>query len=257
MLVHFPIALLFTAWVLDVWTYRRANLLREQTGLLILTLGLLSLGATIVAGAIAAHEVLVTATTAPLLAAHEHAAMLTAILVLGATIGRYRARALWRRQAPLTQVTLAAPRRPMTAATRRAWRWALAAELASFAAITVTGTLGGQMVYDHGLGVAVTTASPRPAAQVSLAGPRRPGSGSTRPGAATADVSATISAGQQIWQTTCAACHGSPPPFTAAFVTRMGARSLITFISQRMPPSQPVTPHQAQQIVTYLQAQSP
>jgi len=82
MVVHFPIALLFTAFLLDVWAYRRQHLAGDVVGVTVLTLGLVSLGVALAAGEVAQHEVLVTATTAPLLAAHKRDAIVTALLVL-------------------------------------------------------------------------------------------------------------------------------------------------------------------------------
>jgi uncharacterized membrane protein len=235
MVVHFPIALLFTAFLLDVVAFWRRNPFWERMGIIILGLGVLGLGAAIAAGFIAESQVLPTAQVAPILAAHRRDGLITGgvfLVVLGV---RWYVHRRWAEGTPERREAGRGGQRVMSSQTVRLWVASLGSYLIGLTLLSATGVVGGSMVYDHGLGVA----TPPPV----TAGARRTPTASGNPDAA---------AGARVWRTTCARCHGTTPPFTSAIVTSRGDTALITFIADNMPPGAPVGTSTAKQVVAYL-----
>jgi uncharacterized membrane protein len=238
MVVHFPIALLFLAGLVDLFACYRQDLLWEHAGFVAMVGGWLSLGAALLAGWAAEQGVAVAAGARSLVAAHERDGVVTALVVTLTVFLRWRARRAWRAQAPLTTVGLAEPRRAMKPATRRAWMATGVGYVASLVMVSVTGTLGGSLVYRHGVGLVSRLAPP----------------GVPAPVVPSDRSSAAVKAGAQIWADTCSGCHGNPPPFNAAVVAQVGTASLESFIAQNMPPGRPVGPRQARRLVRYFES---
>lgn len=238
MLVHFPIALLFVAFFLDVLAYIRQDLFWEQAGSVILALGFLSIVAAILAGLVSEHFALVTPQVAPILRAHRRDGLLTGFLFLLVLVVRFMAHRQWldgdkARGEPL----LHHARKRMSERTRFIWKVALGAYSVALLSLAVTGVVGGSMVYDHGLGVAT------PPPGVAGSAKRPPTQRLTSPAAVS---------GARIWTTTCSRCHGSPSPFTQTVVQSRGEQTLIKFISTNMPPGSPVGTAKATDVVAYM-----
>lgn len=230
MLVHFPIALLFTSFLLDIVAVWRRDRFFERAGLVLLWMTLISVTLAILAGLYAASHVLVTPTVKPLLAAHRRDGIITGLviaLVVFLRLPRHRA---WTRRRP-DESTLRE--------TFRSWAAPLGAYALGLILISVTGDLGGSMVYGHALGVAALP----PTTVESTRSAKTPSRARSTP---------TTTAGQQIYVTTCARCHGPTPPFTSALVSSMGASAMQQFISTRMPPGNPVSSSQAKALVQYF-----
>lgn len=236
MLVHFPIALLFTSFLLDAIAVWRRDRFFERAGLVLLWLTLLAVFLAIVAGLYAAGHLLVTPTVRPLLQAHRRDGIITGLVVAAIVLLRLRTHRAWNRTRDLTA---AAPRDAL-----RSWYYAGAAYIFGLIMISTTGVLGGSMVYDHGLGVA---AAPPTAVQSA-----RPPTSSTTTTKTPSSSTAGAAQGKQIYTTTCTRCHGPTPPFTHSLVSSMGAPNLQQFIASRMPPGNPVSASQAQALVQYF-----
>lgn len=229
MLVHFPIALLFTAFLLDFMAIWRQDRVLERMGMVLLWLTFVSAIAAIVAGLYAASHLLVPPTVQPLLRAHRRDGIITGMAIALVTLLRFWTRGRWSARAsqharPLDRLKL--------------WASPLAAYGVALVMIATTGDLGGSMVYGHGLGV--TSKAPA----VSNARPPSTSQSAVR--------SSTASIGRKIYASTCSRCHGPTPPFTHALVSSMGASSMQQFISTRMPPGHPVSPAQAKALVQYF-----
>ncbi|MBX5467043.1 MAG: DUF2231 domain-containing protein [Firmicutes bacterium] len=162
MVVHFPIALLYLATLIDfvaVVRPRHRSHAYHQFGFWILTLALVSLVAAALAGVVSEQFAHWTPATRAILEAHQRDALITGLL---ASLG-------WVLQ-------LATPFREVR---REAWSiagrgrvswgvWVLVA--AATAMVSVTGTLGGSMVYHHGVGISAVSRGALPAAGGGKAG---------------------------------------------------------------------------------------
>jgi uncharacterized membrane protein len=134
MVVHFPIALMFTAALADLVGIATKRAQAAVMGFALETLGLVSLAAAAAAGWISEHAVaLADPRVRALLSAHKRDAVLASLVF--ATVWLYRA-ARWRRFGA-----------------GASWL-ALAGMAAGLALLTVTASLGGSLVYEHGVGVA-------------------------------------------------------------------------------------------------------
>jgi uncharacterized membrane protein len=216
MVVHFPIAIAFLLLLSEVLAVVRPNdPFFARSGLYLYVLELVALVAAAVAGVISSHFAVPTAGVPALLAAHKRDAVLTGL----AFSASFAVRLL-----PI----LSGRRRPSPSPA------SLALLAVGLTLLITTASLGGTMVYDHGLGVSLAT---RPH---STALPRRTGARSSLQG-------------ETLWQTTCSTCHGDPPPFSKAFVEARGRENLVTFIAQNMPPGNPVGRTAAEALVRYLE----
>jgi uncharacterized membrane protein len=231
MLVHFPIALLFTAFLLDAVAVWRGDRFWARAGMVVLWLALISSALAIAAGLYAASHVLVNPSVKPLLRAHRRDGILTGLAVMLVVGLRLR---VGSRGANGGSGPDSLPLR------LRQWAYPLGGYVLALIMISITGDLGGSMVYGHGLGVAAT-----PPAVVSGARPTR------TPATATSNA-AQIATGRHIYVSTCTTCHGPTPPFTHALVQSMGSGAMAQFITSRMPPGNPVSPAQAKALVSYF-----
>jgi uncharacterized membrane protein len=147
MVVHFPIALTYLAAateLLGAVTGRRRDRFLDRASWWLLTLALVALVVAAVAGVVSEQSVRWDPSMARLLSRHQHWAELTGLLALGAWAVRW--------------LTPYAPRagEAWTALGTGRGRPTLASLLllvGAAAAITVTGSLGGSLVYGHGAGV--------------------------------------------------------------------------------------------------------
>lgn len=244
MVVHFPIALLFTALLLDALAIWQKDLVLERAGLLVFLLGFLSLGVAALAGWVSEHYVTLTPVTGAILAAHRRDATLTGILFTLVAILRFRSRRLWIRQSPLKQVSLSSPHRVLTAATRRSWNATFIMYGLGLVMLSITGTVGGSLVYNHGLGV-------------KGLGLRVPSANSGTHPSMPPSQSRAVAAGARLWTASCTKCHGTTPIFTARYVKQIGTATLIQFIHINMPPGHPVTTRQAQNVTAYFRSLAP
>lgn len=134
MIVHFPIALMFTAALFDAVGLFAKRETATQAGFALLTLGLLSLGAAGVAGWVSEHAVhLQDPAVRRLLEAHKRDAVLTTLIFGGVWLDRFL--------------------RGRHEGFRPRW-FHLVAAAAGLAMLATTGALGGALVYEHGVGVA-------------------------------------------------------------------------------------------------------
>ena len=235
MIVHFPIALLFTSFLLDAVAVWRRDRFYERAGFILLWLTLVAVFFAILAGLYAASHLLVTPTVQPLLRAHRRDGIITGLVIAAIVILRIRVHRAWTRTGHAAPVPALRP-----------WYYAGAAYILGLIMISTTGVVGGSMVYDHGLGVA----APPPTA---VQGARSPSTGATTSRAPSgAPSTGAIAQGKQIYTSTCARCHGPTPPFSHSLVSSMGAANLQQFISSRMPPGNPVSSGEAKALVQYF-----
>ncbi len=236
MLVHFPIALLFTSFLLDAVAVWRRDRFFETAGLTLLWLTLVSVIFAIVAGLYAATHVLVTPAVRPLLQAHRRDGIITGVIVAVIVLLRMRAHRSWNNTRRLSGEGTNEALKP--------WYYAGGAYILGLIMISATGVIGGSMVYDHGLGVAAI-----PPTAVQSARPPASSAPTTRtPSSSTG----AVAQGQQIYTATCARCHGPTPPFSHSLVSSMGAANMQSFIASRMPPGRPVSSTQAKALVQYF-----
>ncbi|MCL6562069.1 MAG: DUF2231 domain-containing protein [Firmicutes bacterium] len=146
MVVHFPIALLYLTTLFDflavVLPHRRSRTF-HQVGLWLLSLGLVSLVAAALAGIISESAAHFTPATRALLSVHQRDAFLTGLLASGAWIVQV-----------MTPFAPAASKESWSLAGRGRVSWVVLALVASATAmVSITGSLGGTMVYGHGVGV--------------------------------------------------------------------------------------------------------
>lgn len=149
MVVHFPIAFLFLTAVVDLLGY-----LNEDEGhffarvsFWLLTGSLFALFAAAVAGVVSEQSVKWTPVTAAILSAHQHDAVLTGLFASAAWLLRLNRR--YKKHDFGWSVL----------GTRRG-RPGLLATLLTIAAVvmvSITGSLGGSMVYNHGVGIVGVT----------------------------------------------------------------------------------------------------
>ncbi len=149
MVVHFPIALLYLTLLIEIIGYLvpRHDRFYDRAGFWALTLSLFAIVGAAAAGMISEQFVKWTPATTPILYAHQRDAVLTGVFALGAWIVRWfvrfpktsRQESLWSifgtgrgRQSLLDTVLV----------------------IAAVIMVSITGTLGGSMVYNHGVGIA-------------------------------------------------------------------------------------------------------
>jgi uncharacterized membrane protein len=244
LVVHFPIAILFVAFAVDAAAFWRQDLVLERMGFLLLWMGLAAVVGAIAAGVLAEQEVLVRGSVTALLAAHRRDGLLTGLLVAATVALRWRARTQWLRQHPSREVTLKDSQSRMTGTTRAVWLATGGLWIATLSMLGVTARLGGSMVYEHGVGVAMSTAGP-----VARSSQPSSGAGGTAFGA---PGRRGTGGAEELWRASCSRCHGDLPPFDRATVSQVGPDALARFISEYMPPGDPVGPHQARLLVHYF-----
>ena len=149
MVVHFPIALLYLTLLIEIIGYLvpRQDHFFDRAGFWTLTLSLFAIVGAAAAGMISEQFVKWTPTTAPILYAHQRDAILTGVFALGAWVVRWfgmfpksgrqgASWSLWRtgrgRQTALDTILV----------------------IAAVIMVSITGALGGSMVYNHGVGIA-------------------------------------------------------------------------------------------------------
>jgi uncharacterized membrane protein len=164
-MVHFPIALLLSSVTLDVLALvlRRRTLLEGSTWCL--TFGVIGLLASGITGKIARHSAANSAAVAQLIELHSHLAVLTSTIFTGLLVVRLvwlapRALAVAR---PILSGSLASLE--LRAHKQLPWLYAawppgifivlyLAGSVLGAILLGLTGYLGGELVYTHGVGVA-------------------------------------------------------------------------------------------------------
>ncbi|PWI57212.1 DUF2231 domain-containing protein [Sulfoacidibacillus thermotolerans] len=150
MIVHFPIVLLYLALFVEIVRYgtkNRRDRFFDRASFWILTLSLFALVATALAGILAEQYVKFTPATEQLLSAHQRDAVLTGVFALAAWVVRVFSKY------------------PMREAKGREQAWSLfrtgrgrSSLLATFLLllavimVSITGSLGGTMVYHYGVG---------------------------------------------------------------------------------------------------------
>lgn len=244
MVVEFPIALLFTALLLDLLAIWQKDLVLERAGLLVFVLGFLSIGVAGLAGWISEHYVTLTPVTAAILAAHRRDAELTGILFTLVAVLRFRSRRLWIRQSPLKPVSLSSPHRALAPATRKSWNATFLMYALGLVMLSVTGTVGGSLVFNHGLGVkglGLRAASLSNPGRLSAAPP----------------PNSAVAAGARLWAASCTKCHSKTPTFTARYVKQIGTATLVQFLHINMPPGSPVSTPEAKNLTAYFQSLAP
>jgi len=154
MVVHFPIAMLYITLVVDVigWVaYPDRDRFYARAGFWLLTGSCAAIIAAMVAGVISEQSIHLTPTTAAMLSQHQHYAILTGLFAGAAWILRLLT-AYGRRSGEGWSVLGSGRGRQSLLAT--------ACVLGAVVFVSLTGSVGGSMVYNHGLGVhsgAVTT----------------------------------------------------------------------------------------------------
>ena len=154
-IVHFPIVLLYLALFIQVVGHVTGSVRQsfvQRSGFWVLTLALPALAAAAAAGVLAEQYVRWTPQTAPLLYAHQRDAAITGVLALAAWTVRIltRGRASVNRRGALG--------RPVRG------RSSLLSDLllaGAVAMVTATGSLGGAMVYQYGVGTPMTLTAVR------------------------------------------------------------------------------------------------
>lgn len=169
MLVHFPIALLYLALLVEIIrfvTKSRGDRFFDRASFWILTLSLFALVATALAGILAEQYVRFTPTTSALLSAHQRDAVLTGVFALAAWVVRV------------------IKKYPMREVKGREQGWSLFKTgrgkssllstlllLGAVIMVSITGSLGGSMVYHYGVGTP-STLKPQYAAALSAKYPQ-------------------------------------------------------------------------------------
>lgn len=151
MVVHFPIALLYITLLIEVWGYlfrEPGDRFYDRASFWTLSLSILGIIGAGASGLISESFVKFTPHTTAILAAHQRDATLTGVFALLAWFSRWRAkfsRATGNRQM----------RNWSLYRTGRGRMNALSTFFVILATImiSITGTLGGSMVYKHGVGI--------------------------------------------------------------------------------------------------------
>jgi uncharacterized membrane protein len=149
MVVHFPIAFLYATAIIDILALfpqaRSSDHFLDRVGFWLLTASGAAIFAAAVAGVISEQSVHLTPATRAILSAHQRDAVLTGLFALGGWIAQISARFRPGRGWTLFD-------------TGRGRVSGLVALLVVAAAVmvSITGTLGGSMVYQHCLGTAAT-----------------------------------------------------------------------------------------------------
>lgn len=141
LVVHFPIALFLTGFVLDMIGYLFQREMLKRTGVILVVLGALGALAAMLTGQFAEETVEESVSVAGerILEVHEDLGKLTAYLLLAVAVVRVMLMRPW-----LTR-----------------WRWAVVAALAVYfiggalgvGTLTATGYYGGELVYRYGAGI--------------------------------------------------------------------------------------------------------
>lgn len=165
MVVHFPIALLYLTLLADVLALARrgrGDQFWDRTAWWLLSLALVSLVAAALAGIVSESFVHWNSKTRAILSAHQRDATLTGLFALAAWVVQTRTRFA-------AQPTL----RGRRLRRGRVSGPVLALVLGAVVMVSITGTLGGTMVYRYGVGIrGVTRAVPSsPAATATTARP--------------------------------------------------------------------------------------
>lgn len=162
MVVHFPIALAYLLILVEGIAILSKDRWWERAGFGLLTLEIFALLAAMVAGIVSSSAITLNPTTAPLLAAHKRDAVLT-----GLAFG-----ALWIWRSGLLFPGGSTSSRGVAgliARRRRPGLLSFALLLLGVAMVSITGSLGGNMVYNHGLGVHALAKPPAITLQVPSA----------------------------------------------------------------------------------------
>lgn len=134
MVVHFTIAILYLAVLTEVIAYFTKDPFYERSGFLLIGLGVLSTIAAGLAGVVSEHYDNITPAVAKLLAVHRFFGETTGVIFLTVWILRFLARRRNNSRVPLATLLIS---------------------LIGLGVLTWTGHLGGDLVYNHGLGVKV------------------------------------------------------------------------------------------------------
>ena len=153
-IVHFPIALLYLALFIQVIGYVTRSLRQpiiQRSGFWVLTMSLLALVATAAAGILSEQYVRWTPQTTPLLSAHQRDAVITGLFALSSWLVR-----IFTRRSKGTNDGSLLSRLGRGQTTILSDILLLGAVIM----VTVTGSLGGTMVYHYGAGTPSTVVSP-------------------------------------------------------------------------------------------------
>lgn len=141
MIVHFPIAIAFLLLATEVMAMvRRSEPLYDRAGLILYVLELVSLVAAAFAGIISEQAAHPTASVRPMLEAHQRDAFLTGLAFSAGFVVRALRWLDRRRRGRLVSGPSGL---------------SLLLQLVGTVLLVVTASLGGSMVYNHGLGVAL------------------------------------------------------------------------------------------------------
>jgi len=183
MIVHFPIAIGFLLLLVEVAAFVTRDPFWERSGIWLVNLEILAIGAAIVAGVISEHSAVLNGTSAAILSAHKRDGVLTGLLF----------GALW-----IVRMGFLRPRRPSTRGDGRNVSrrrivlrplrpgiLSLALLVGGLAMLTVTASLGGSLVYGHGVGVSRSAPATQVTSGAAGSGPQASGSsGSAQGGSA-------------------------------------------------------------------------
>ncbi|CAB1127878.1 conserved membrane protein of unknown function [Candidatus Hydrogenisulfobacillus filiaventi] len=149
MVVHFPIALLWVTLLIDLlaWVGGSRDRFLDRAGFWMLSLSLLAIVGAGAAGVLSEQYVRWTPATRAILSAHQRDAALTGVFALGAWLVRWAARYPAPARGERAGWSLAGSGRG-----RRTWLSTLLV-LGATIMVSITGTLGGSMVYGHGVGI--------------------------------------------------------------------------------------------------------
>ncbi len=154
MLVHFPIVLLYLALLVEIIqfaTKNRRDRFFDRASFWILTLSLFALVATALAGILAEQYVQFTATTTAMLSAHQRDAVLTGVFALAAWVVRFVSKY------PVREVKGREQGWSLFRTGRgRSSLLATILLLGAVIMVSITGSLGGSMVYHYGVGTPST-----------------------------------------------------------------------------------------------------
>ena len=146
MVLHFPIALLYLAVLIEIFRYlvgREQNFL-QRAGFWVLTLSLFAIAAAAATGVLSEHYVRWTPQTAAMLSKHQTFAVLTGLFAFLSWVVR------------LLSKTKPGQWSVLGRGQGRATILSSLLLVAATAMITITGSLGGSMVYHYGVGTPPT-----------------------------------------------------------------------------------------------------
>ena len=148
MVVHFPIALIYLTLLVELVMWAGPpdpTHFFARASFWLLTLSCIAMIGAMFAGLISEQTIKLTPQTAQLLSAHQHDAMLTGLFAGAAWLLRIAGRFPRSQRATAWSLMGSGRGRPSPLAT--------VLVLGSVIFISITGSLGGSMVYNHGLGV--------------------------------------------------------------------------------------------------------